>query len=228
MPMAYSAFRQLWADPLKRSLSIAGGIVLVDQATKIAVKLTMKPYPPHNQIVVAGDWLKIHFVENPGAAFGMTFGEADGSGKILLTLLSIALAGLIAYFLIRTARFPTRLPLFISFILGGAVGNIIDRVFYGLWFAERNDYEGGFLLGQVVDMIYIDIWQGVVPTSVPFIGGTYMAFWPVFNIADVAIFTGIVVILLFNNRLFPDETKTTAATDSQPAEPSGPTETGNS
>lgn len=195
------------ARPPRFYFTIAGGIILLDQAVKILVKLTMGTQEPANTIHVLGDFFKIYFIENKGAAFGLTFasffgGLDDTTAKLLLTLFSLALAGFIAYYLIKVAQYPTRLPLLIAMILGGALGNIIDRVFYGVWFAEINDYEGGLLHGRVVDMFYIDIWKGYVPESWPILGGDYMTLWPVFNVADMAIFFGIGFILIFQRRLF--------------------------
>jgi signal peptidase II len=75
-------------------------------------------------------------------------------------------------------------------------------VAYGALFAARNDYEGTWLHGRVVDMFYLDLWRGHLPESWPLVGGQYYTFWPVFNIADVAISVGIVLVLLGQRRLF--------------------------
>ena len=160
---------------------------------------------------VLGDLLKIHFIENPGAAFGLTIQAllnpiielSNETGKLILTLFSIVAVGVIFYYLYLVSQFTTKLPLFISFILGGAVGNIIDRVFYGVWFSHINDYQGGIFHGRVVDMFYVDIWHGMLPEWIPFFGGGYYAFWPIFNVADACISVGIVTLIIFQKRLFP-------------------------
>jgi len=191
--------------PLWKYLLIALAVVLVDQSVKLGVKLNMALGEEFN---VVGDLFKIHFVENPGAAFGLTFTDLFGlsseTGKLILTLLSFVLTGLIAYYLRAVAAVPTALPLLIALILGGAVGNMVDRTFYGLWFAGMNDYEGGLLHGRVVDMFYLDLWQGTLPEWVPLMGGRYYSLWPIFNIADACISCSIVVLLVLRRHLLSD------------------------
>jgi signal peptidase II len=94
----------------------------------------------------------------------------------------------------------------IAMILGGAIGNLVDSIFYGVWLnnAPYNATTPWFH-GQVVDMFYFDIWEGYVPEWVPLWGGSYTALWPIFNIADAAIFIGVAIILIFQNRFFPDK-----------------------
>ncbi|MDW8333911.1 MAG: signal peptidase II [Bacteroidia bacterium] len=184
---------------------IAAAILLVDQATKIAVKLTMRP---DETIRIVGDVVKLHFIENPGAAFGMTLSRLTGgmdeeSGKLILTIFSIFAVAAIAVYLTRVADHKTGLPFWVAVVLGGATGNIVDRVFYGLWFDAINDYDGGLFHGRVVDMIYIDIWNGVLPETWPVIGGQYWFIWPIFNVADIAITVGIGAIFIFQKRFFP-------------------------
>lgn len=194
--------------------AIACIIVVIDQIVKLIVKLNMSL---GQEIPVIGDVFKLHFIENPGAAFGLTIAHvyegiaglfltephlSDVTAKLILTLFSIFAVGFIIYYLYLLRNQKTALPLWISLILGGAIGNIIDRVFYGAWFASLNDYEGGWLYGRVVDMFYVDIWQGYLPHWIPGIGGEYYSFWPIFNVADAAISVGIVAILVFQHRLF--------------------------
>ncbi len=186
---------------------MALAIVVLDQLVKLVVKLNMHI---GQEIHVIGDFLKIHFIENPGAAFGMTVTSlfesitpvSETTGKLVLTIFSIVLVGFIAYFLHSVRTYRTPLPWFTALILGGAIGNIIDRVFYGVWFAAINDYEGGLLHGRVVDMFYFDIWAGTLPGWLPLWGGQYYAFWPIFNVADSAISIGIVAVLLFQRKFF--------------------------
>jgi signal peptidase II len=194
--------------PYLKYFLLALGIIVVDQLVKVLVKTTMYQ---GETIYVLGDVVKIHFLENPGAAFGMTMAGlfsavapmSEETGKLILTLFSVVAAGFIGWFMVTTVKYGTGVTWFLALILGGAIGNIIDRIFYGVWFAPLNDYEGGLLHGRVVDMVYLDIWQGLLPEWIPLWGGTYYSFWPVFNVADAAISTGLVTILFFQNRFFP-------------------------
>lgn len=197
-----------------RNFIIISLIVLTDQIVKLVVKMNMVI---GQEIPVLGDFFKIHFIENPGAAFGLTIANvyeaiagifvadahlSDYTAKLILSIFSVVAVGFIVFYLRTLRNTPTALPVFVSMILGGAIGNIIDRLFYGVWFSEMNDYEGGLFHGRVVDMFYVDIWQGYLPSWVPLIGNEYYSFWPIFNIADAAISVGIVAIILFQKRLF--------------------------
>jgi signal peptidase II len=93
----------------------------------------------------------------------------------------------------------------IALILGGAIGNLVDSVFYGVWL-DNAPYNAPtpWFHGQVVDMFYFDIWEGYIPEWVPLWGGGYTALWPIFNVADSSIFIGVGIILLFQNRFFPE------------------------
>lgn len=200
-----------------RNFIIVSLIILMDQIVKLIVKMNMVI---GQEFKVLGDWFKIHFIENPGAAFGLTIANvyeaflgiftenpelSDHTAKLILTFFSLFAVGFIIYYLYTLKDNKTALPVFVSLILGGAIGNIIDRVFYGTWFAEMNDYEGGLFHGRVVDMFYLDIWQGYMPSWFPFIGNEYYSFWPIFNIADAAISVGIVAIIIFQKRFFAVE-----------------------
>lgn len=176
-------------------------VVLIDQVVKFWVKYTMNPY---DEVKVVGDVFSINYIENKGAAFGLTVSDigeklgwhiSDETAKLFLTLFSIFAIMVIVYMLRQVRHQGTALPLCLAFILGGAIGNIIDRVFYGVWFAGVNDYDGGLLHGRVVDMFYLDVYHGNL-------FGMEMNLLPVFNIADVAITVGIVMILIFQRRFF--------------------------
>jgi signal peptidase II len=195
----------------KKLIGIVILVVLIDQLTKIMVKFNMQL---GEEIKIIGNFFKIHFTENPGAAFGMTLSNlfmgaiSDTTAKAILSVLSVFLVFGIVYYLYKIKDQPSALPYWVALILGGAIGNIIDRLFYGVWFAHMNDYEGGFLHGRVVDMFYFDIYQGILPEWIPIWGGTYTALWPIFNIADSAISIGIVAILIFQKSLFPENEST--------------------
>lgn len=203
---------KLW----QKLLLIILGVLVIDQLTKVYVKLS---YPLGHEIRWIGNWLKLHYVENPGAAFGLSlsglFREAEGdtaekAPKLLLTFLSLAITAGIGYYLYRLSQEDRRYLIPAGLIIGGAIGNLIDRIFYGVIFAGRNYYAGGWFQGHVVDFIYVDIWQGIVPEWVPIWGGEYMALWPVFNIADSCISIGVVWLLLLSLRKKPSDTKTGA------------------
>lgn len=163
------------------------------------------------QIKILGNLFKLYFIENKGAAFGFTISKlvrglggnmSDETGKLILSIFSILAVFAIGYVLYRLATHKSPLPYYVALIFGGAMGNIIDRTFYGLWFASSNNYDGGLFHGRVVDMFYLDIWKGQLPEWIPIWGGDYTALWPIFNIADSAISIGIVVILIFQTKFF--------------------------
>lgn len=178
---------------------LALAIVVVDQIVKVIVKTNMVI---GQSIPLIGDWFKIQFIENPGAAFGLKVTSFFGSmsedmGKIILTIFSLlALAGIV-YFLVKMSSHRSPLPWFLALILGGAVGNIIDRTFYGLFFSDINTYSGGLFFGRVVDMFYFDLVDMPLPG---FMGGGTYHLWPIFNVADMAITVGIVVVLIFQGK----------------------------
>lgn len=183
-----------------------GAVLLADQALKIWVKTHMA-YGEEIQLL-GWDRALIHFVENNGMAFGISLGGAYG--KLFLTVFRIAAVGFLAYYLRRLLQTKASRALLLGFalVLAGAVGNIIDSVFYGVLFSESSFHggpaelfpaDGGYaplLYGRVVDMFYFPLAYGVYPEWVPFFGGdSYLFFRPVFNIADVAITVGVVLLL---------------------------------
>ncbi|MEL6190479.1 MAG: signal peptidase II [Bacteroidota bacterium] len=187
---------------------IAFAIVLLDQGIKFFVKLNMEL---GEEIPLIGNVVKIHFIENNGAAFGLTFTHiASGLGfemseetaKLILSLFSLGALGIIGSFLYHVSEQGSALSFFVAIVFGGAMGNIIDRTFYGLWFSDINTYEGGLFHGQVVDMLYVDVWSGYLPE---FLGGGYYNFFPIINLADAAISIGVIIILLFQKRFFQEE-----------------------
>lgn len=160
------------------------------------------------QIPLFGDWFKLHYTLNPGMAFGMQLGSEYG--KLILTVFRLfAMVG-IGYYLFILAKKGVHQGLLwsVALILGGAIGNVIDSALYGV-LLDNAPYGSStpWFHGQVVDMFYIDIWEGRVPDWVPIWGGEYMALWPIFNIADASIFVGVVIILVMQNKFFGEEKK---------------------
>lgn len=166
---------------------IALVIIAIDQAAKIVVYNTMTI---QESIPLIGDWLRFTYTENPGMAFGINFGP-DG----LVTVLSISATLLIFIYLYKVRHSYIWYRVSIICILGGALGNIIDRVFYGYLL-----YNGPLFSGRVIDFIHLNLWKGYLPDAIPVIGGKYAALFPIWNVADMAIVMGVVGILAFQNK----------------------------
>ncbi|MBP1614262.1 MAG: putative signal peptidase [Bacteroidetes bacterium] len=187
------------------SLLIIFSVLFIDQMIKIVVKTNMYF---HESIHVT-DWFYIYFTENNGMAFGMEL-----FGKLFLTSFRIIAVGLIGWYLMKIIKrgAKTGYIICISLILTGALGNIIDSVFYGLLFNESTHSsiasfmpaEGGYstlFYGKVVDMFYFPIIDTTWPTWMPLIGGGHFIFFsPIFNFADAAISCGIIALLLFYSK----------------------------
>lgn len=175
-------------------------VVIADQISKLLVKggaisflgINIDGMRYADSIKVFGDYLKITFVENPGMAFGIEVGE---SSKLFLSLFSlIASIGIIIYlFKVKNQKLIVRLSL--AFILGGAVGNLIDRAFYGLFY----DYAPLFY-GRVVDFIHVDFFDFSL------FGHRFNSF-PIFNIADSAVTVGVVLLMIFHKSIEPEKIK---------------------
>jgi signal peptidase II len=170
---------------MMRVFWIAGAVLLLDQAAKAAILQFMYR---EQSIPLLGDWLRLTFTENPGMAFGITIGP-PGTVTIL-SLIATVLVGVYIY-QVRNDYAPYRWSL--AFILGGALGNIVDRVFYGVLL----DY-GTWFTGRVVDFIHVSLWQGFIPRSIPVLGGSYMELFPIWNVADMSIVLGVVGVMLFH------------------------------
>lgn len=178
-------------------------VLLLDQIIKIAVKLTMYL---HESFSVCGDWFYIYFTENPGMAFGMEIGS-----KLFLTLFRVAAVSFLIYYLyniVRKGKFPTGYVVCISMMLAGALGNIIDCLFYGEIFTDSigrvaslvpwGEGYGNFLYGKVVDMFYFPLFEFNWPQWMPFVGGEHFVFFsPIFNFADASISCSVIIIALF-------------------------------
>jgi len=195
---------------LKKASFIIILILLIDQISKIYIKTHFNL----GEEIKVFDWFRILFVENEGMAWGAKIpGEY---GKLLLTLFRLGAIVGIGYWLWDSVRNKGSRVLIvaISFIFAGALGNIIDSVFYGVIFEHSYGQLAAFLPegggygtlfhGKVVDMLYFPLFEGMLPKWIPFLGGEYFSFFdPVFNIADTAISTGVALLLLFNKKAFP-------------------------
>ncbi len=180
-------------------------VIVVDQIVKLLVYYHMD-LGVKGQIMIFEDWFKLHYLTNPGMAFGMKINMVYG--KLLLTFFRIGAMVTIAFYLYQLIKKQANsgFIICIALILGGAIGNLIDSVFYGVWFDNAPyDAPNPWFHGQVIDMFYIDIWEGYLPNWIPLIGGDYMALWPVFNIADASISASICAILLFQKKYFKKE-----------------------
>ena len=171
-------------------------LLIIDQVIKILVKTNMSI---GQSIHVFGDWFQILFIENNGMAFGLQFGE--GWGKLALSLCRLVLIGLIIVYIRRLLKkpdVPGGVLVGMAAILCGAIGNMIDSMFYGIIF----DY-APFLYGRVVDMFYFPIIDTTLPANFPFWGGRHIIFFrPIFNFADSCITCGAIYLLLFQWKFF--------------------------
>ena len=194
---------------LKHAFLIILLVLIIDQWSKIYIK----PHFILNEAVTVFSWFQIYFVENEGAAWGTKIpGEY---GKLILTLFRIVAVIGIGYWLVSAVRKqqPKILIICISLILAGALGNIIDSVFYGIIFDHsygniatlfaENPY-GTLLHGKVVDMFYFPIIDTTLPSWVPIWGGERFRFFePVFNVADSAICIAVGLMILYHKKIFP-------------------------
>jgi signal peptidase II len=197
----------------KKNLAIL--TILIAITLDQAIKIYVKTHFVLGEEFVVFDWFKIYFVENNGMAMGFEFGGK--AGKLFLTLFRlVAITGII-YWLVQNIKRKVHnaVIIAISLIFSGAVGNIIDSVFYGVIFDHPKNKvatlfpestNGEFLYGKVVDMFYFPFWEGVLPEWVPFIGGEMFTFFQyIFNPADSFIFIGVTLLFVFSKQAFPKE-----------------------
>ena len=198
-----------------KPITLIAIILLIDQISKIWVKLNMTIGESFN---IIGNKFLIHFIENPGMAYGMEFGGEYG--KLFLSvfrILAVCGIGYGLHYMIKH-KYNRGFILNVALIFAGALGNILDSAFYGLIFSESTIFEKAtlfpaegyatFLHGYVVDMLYFPLIEGHFPSWFPLWGGEHFLFFrPVFNIADSAISVGVVLILIFQKRYFKEEHK---------------------
>ena len=177
-------------------------VIFIDQAIKLLVHFNME-MGQNGQIKVFGDWFKIHYILNPGMAFGVKLDIVYG--KLILTLIRIIATVAIAFYIkhLIDKKRHTGLLYCMCLILGGAIGNVVDSIFYGVFLGNAPlGSPTVWFNGQVIDMIFVDIWEGHLPKWIPYFGGGYYSFWPIFNIADASIFVGVFIILFRNETFF--------------------------
>ncbi len=221
------------AEIKKRSLIViitVLSVLVIDQVFKFWIKTNMTYGEEFG--ILGLSWARIHFVENPGMAFGIL--PPGNFGKLALGIFRLVAIGFLIYLLISLIKtYRSRSLIFcFSLILAGAIGNILDSAFYGLIFSESS-YHGepavlfpesggyaGFLYGKVVDMLYFPLIDTTLPNWVPIWGGKPFEFFrPVFNIADSAISTGVIAILIFHREIFKStKTKDKAESKESPTE----------
>jgi signal peptidase II len=198
---------------LKKAVIIVLLVLVLDQALKFFIKTHMYLGESHR---IFGNWFLIEFTENEGMAFGMKLG--GNFGKLILSLFRIVAVIAIGWWLHRIIKQKgsTGLIVCISLIMAGAIGNIIDSMFYGLIFNDPSGCmnevatlfpkEGGyatFLHGKVVDMLYFPIIKTHYPSWFPGVGGQDFEFFqPIFNIADSSITIGVFSMIIFQRKLF--------------------------
>lgn len=202
---------------LKKSIILIIIVLLIDQISKIYIKTHFKL----QENIEVFSWFQIYFIENDGMAWGTKISDfvsfvSERSAKIFLTVFRIVAIFGIGYWLFDATKKKTSkvLILAIALIFAGALGNIIDSVFYGVLFDDSFNQvavflpeAGGYdtlLHGKVVDMLYFPLFEIDLPQWFPISGGKRFNFFePVFNIADMAISTGFIMLIVFNKKAFP-------------------------
>ena len=202
---------------LKKSIFLIVSILLIDQISKFYIKTNFKL----QDSIQVFSWFQIYFIENDGMAWGTKISDfvsfiSERSAKIALTSFRVVAIFGIGYWLYEATKNKASkiLIVAIALIFAGALGNIIDSVFYGMLFDDSFNQvatflpeAGGYdtiLHGRVVDMLYFPIYKGFLPEWMPYFGGKFFTFFdPVFNVADMAISTGFIMLIVFNRKAFP-------------------------
>jgi len=208
-------------------------LLILDQCIKLYIKTSFQPGETQT---VFGDWFILHYIENPGMAFGTTFGSAIWH-KLALSIFRLIAIGFIVYYLVKQAKKGASLEFLLVFglILAGATGNLIDSMFYDFFFPLNpcdsfNQLQGsgikgfctdygfkypvelrhqGFMLGSVVDMFQFNVnW----PKWIPGVGGEQI-FPAIWNLADASISTGVILILIRQKKYFPKKVETSETLD---------------
>ncbi len=196
-----NSFRKILTNG-RMAVIIVIAILLIDQILKIWVKTNMHLH----ECITITDWFKICFIENKGMAFGMEIGS-----KLVLSLFRIVAVSVIGYYIYLQVKQKARTGYIVclAMVMAGAMGNIIDCMFYGLIFNASSEFytsyfvpfgEGyaPFLMGKVVDMFYFPLIVSTWPDWMPMVGGEdFVFFSPIFNFADASISVGVVLLLLF-------------------------------
>lgn len=199
-----NSFRNILTNG-RMAVIIVIAILLVDQIIKVWVKTHMHLH----ECIAITDWFKICFIENKGMAFGMEIGS-----KFVLSVFRIFAVCVIGYYIYLQVKQKVRTGYIIclSMVLAGALGNIIDCMFYGLifnasspfyvsYFVPFGDGYAPFLMGKVVDMFYFPLIVTTWPDWIPFVGGDdFVFFSPIFNFADASISVAVVLLLIFYRR----------------------------
>jgi signal peptidase II len=204
-----------------RYFIIALVVIVIDQTSKLLVHEYMYL---HQEINVLGEWFRLHYLLNPGMAFGIRWNNEFG--KLALTAFRISAMLGIGYYLWKMAKKEAHDGFLIcmALILGGAVGNVIDSTFYGVLLDNHPiGSPTPWFHGQVIDMLFFPLFEFQIPEWSPFRAGeSFLFFSPVFNIADSSIFVGVVAILIFQRKFFKvhhDEPHTSEVTPSTSPSP---------
>ncbi|HEX4876247.1 MAG TPA: lipoprotein signal peptidase [Chitinophagaceae bacterium] len=223
---------------LRYVVILIAAIILLDQGLKIWIKTS---HPTGEVLRVFGmDWFRLHFIENPGMAWGWKFGNE--TGKMILTLFRLAAVIFGTWYIGKIVRqhYSRGFIICAGLIYAGALGNLIDSMFYGILFDKGLHYDpaineyvsysgiatfsspgyASFLHGSVVDMLYFPMVKGHFPGWFPFIGGDDFEFFsPIFNVADASISIGVITLLIFQKRFFkkhePEEKHPTMETSTE-------------
>lgn len=197
---------------LKKSIFLILIVLIIDQWSKIYIKTHFQL----GESIEVFKWFKIHFVENEGMAWGKKI--PGDYGKLFLSIFRLVAITGIGYWLWDSLRKKSSSILIVSIalIFAGAVGNIIDSLVYGLIFDHSHGQVATFMpesggyaslfYGKVVDMLYFPIWEGILPSWIPVLGGKHFTFFnAIFNVADSAISIAVMLLILFNKSVFPKE-----------------------